>query len=188
MSDSFSDDAAFFGAVSTSGTSDGYFGLSAAAQQALAEGAGTTPGGRNYSGPAAPSFEDVDAVIDTGLSIFDRFLPLIGMGLQAAGDSNQPYDPTRFLNPNTAPPAAAPPQTIVVQTPPPTEPAGMSSGMMVLGGVLGLGLFGTLITLLVRRTGSANEMSPLDFAGLLGRRDHADFEDIGFSQGFVDFD
>ena len=60
--------------------------------------------------------------------------------------------------------------------------------MMVLGGVLGLGLFGTLITLLVRRTGSANEMSPLDFAGLLGRRDHAAFSDIGFSQGFVDFD
>ncbi|HIK59926.1 MAG TPA: hypothetical protein EYF98_04460, partial [Planctomycetes bacterium] len=118
MSDSFSDDAAFFGAVSTSGTSDGYFGLSAAAQQALAEGAGTTPGGRNYSGPGAPSFEDVDTGINMGLSIFDRFIPFIMKGIDVTEGGNQPYDPTRFLDQNTAPPAAAPPQTIVVQTPP----------------------------------------------------------------------
>ena len=55
------------------------------------------------------------------------------------------------------------------------QSGGMSSGMMVLGGLLGLGLFGTLLTLLVRGKGSSNQIG--------GYRN----DDLGFSDAFASF-
>ena len=197
MSDSFTDDSAFFGAIS--GDDSAFFGaynfmypnkpdhvsvadwrsMSPEVKQALIEGeGGGAAQGPAQQGPgfamgAAPSGEDIGEVLGGIGTILGGILPSIVTAVK--GDS-QPSDPAQ------APPGYYPPQQAPAYYPPaPTQPQGMSSGTVVLGGILGLGLFGTLITLLVRRTGAPNR-GWRDISSAL-----TDYEDLGFSQTFVDF-
>ena len=192
----FASDAAFFGAITNQGSADGFFtggggayGRSAALEAALDQGGPDARSqGPQASGGGGGGFGDFmegggGGLIGSGLDFIGK---MIGLGVQDQYMRDNPGAPVPQYGPAPAAPAAATTdntammmmlqqqqeqQRLLAQQN--QQQQGMSPGLMVMGGLLGLGLFGTLMALLVRRTGAGN-------------RGWAN-EDLGFSETFVDF-
>jgi hypothetical protein len=168
-------------------------------KQAIIEGGG---GGTARVGASGPTQEDADIFQSVAGGIGGLFrdvaAPLIGLAVANEGGDlpsgggmpqyNQPEPPAASGGGDTAAmmmmlaerdrAAAAERERAYAQQ----QSQGMSPGLMVMGGLLGLGLFGTLLALLVRGKGSSNRGWANEGLSFMGQPNEG-----GFSETFVDF-
>ena len=140
--------------------------------KARLEAEGWAPGQGAGGGGGQPAMSDVQGVIGIGMDIFDSVAPLIAMGVMAeqgleAGRISELQQHMAALQ--GMPPQQASAEAARIQAEYAAEIARLrelnarQSGSfwshpatIAVGGIVGLGLFGTLLTLMVRRMGQRN--------------------------------